>query len=296
MTKDNATDSLIDINKEPWIAEAKSSIKPKAKELKEEVKRRATCKNITPVPRPNGWSVPELMVWLTSNPIQSPIDVQFLVSEVDRVQIMMTAAQQEQQNEDVALQQGTDWRGNIPYLRLIHCLAKDSIKPAYLRQHASWSRQMLDARNSEARPPTAYELIADCWNSESFNPSTVCSDCHPDYSSSIRLSYSTIQNMQKATARKVEDKLTHLRASLTRIISKWERSGQGDGGHLDSDDEDSASRQREILNEDSTEFGVLSDRPQLALDSQSAFLGGKPSYLGVCRQARIAFHHVTKNE
>lgn len=269
---------LIDINQEPWKSEAKSQIKPKAKDLKEEVKRRAALKDLHPMPRPNAWSVPELMEWLNNHPIQTLPDIRFLIRESERIKEMIHAAQKEEENEAAALQ-GADWRGNIPYLRLIHCLAEDNIKPAYLRRHNQVTRPQLDARNSESRPPTVYEMIAECWNSPAFNPSTAVSDCHFDYSSPIDLGYPVVQVFQPATARKVEDKLTQLRASLTRIIAKWEKSGQGDGGHFDSDDDEEESASRNTIDESNPQFGVLQDRPQFALDTRSAFLQGKPSYL-----------------
>ncbi|KAG9306947.1 hypothetical protein G9A89_000552, partial [Geosiphon pyriformis] len=65
--------NLINLNEFPWRTEAKSAIKPKAKDLKDEEIRRA-CKDIQPVPRPNDWSVAELMEWLANNPVQSPAD------------------------------------------------------------------------------------------------------------------------------------------------------------------------------------------------------------------------------
>lgn len=267
---------LIDVDEEPWKTEAKSSIKPKAKDLKEEVKRRAAIINLHPQPRPNAWSVPELMEWLMVNLVQGQQDVRFLLMESERIRNMMLAAQIERQVEVVALQ-GADWRGNVPYLRLVHCLLEDDIKPAYLRRHEPWSREMLDSRNSESRPPTVYEIIADRWNSIAFNPSTEVSQCHFDFSSQIGLDHVTVITLQPATARKVEDKLTQIRATLTRIIAKWEKSGQGDGGRLDSDDEEETTA--EVIDENNNRFGVLSDRPQFALDTRSAFLQGKPSYL-----------------
>lgn len=190
---------------------------------------------------------------------------------------MILAAHEEEQVEVVALQ-GADWRGNIPYLRLVHCLIEDDIKPLYLWRHNPWSRNRLDSRNSESRLPTAYKTIADRWNSADYNPLTEVSECHFDYSSTIKLDYTTVNTLQPATARKVEDKLTQICATLTRIIVKWEKSGQGDGGTLDSDDEDKENSP-EIIDEDNVRFGALSDRPQFALDTRSAFLQGKPSYL-----------------
>lgn len=267
---------LIDTNSTPWTTETKASVKPKAKILKDEVRRRALlCDNILPKPRPNAWGVTELMEWLNANPISQLEDVKFLTDEVGRVKRIMFESREQQAREDVVLQTG-DWRGNLPFLRLIHCLGEDDIKYSYLHRHDPWSRPMLDARNSESRPPTVYETIADRWNSPTFNPSTTISLCHFDFSSSICLDHSTVAALMPATARRVEDKLTQLRASVTRLIRKWEKSGQGDGGHH-TDDESSITN--DVENEDSLQFGTLQGRPQYALDSRAAFLQGKPSYL-----------------
>lgn len=271
---------LISLDEAPWNAEAKSTIKPKAKDLKLEVIRRSILQNVSPKPRPNAWSVRELNDWLMQHSVQPAPDVAFLMQEAERVTTMMVAAQREQHAENALLAQGADWRGNIPYLRLIHCLEVDVIKSAYLRRHDPWTRQQLDARQSESRPPTVFEQIADCFNDEEFNPCTSISDVHFDYSSSIQLDFESVRCFQPATAKKVEDKLAQLRASLTRIISKWEKSGQGDCGHHGSDveDEDDGGH-RDTVTEGSPRFGSLQDRPQFALDTRSSFLQGKPSYL-----------------
>ena len=269
--------SLINIDSNPWKLEMKTTIKPKAKDLKEEVMRRSSIFNhIRIKPRPNGWGISELMEWLMTNPIINTADVQFLSREVQRVTKIMQDARIERQREDSLLQVG-EWKGKVPYLRLIHCLAEDDIKQSYVHRHDPWSRQMLDSRNSECRQRTVFEMIADRWNSPTFNPSSAISTCHTDYVSPIPLDYYRVASLMPATARKVEDKLKQLRASITRLIRQWEKSGQGDGGRFDTDDESSVPH--EILNENSCHFGSLQDRPQYALDNRAAFLHGKPSYL-----------------
>ncbi len=80
----------------------------------------------------------------------------------------MPAARKEQQNQEFILW-AEDWRGSIYYLCLIHCLANDDIKQAYLRGNNTWTRQMLDPRNSESRHAINYEMIADCWKSPTFS-------------------------------------------------------------------------------------------------------------------------------
>jgi hypothetical protein len=44
-----------------------------------------------------------------------------------------------------------NWRGYVPYLRLIMCLTQDNIKCLFLTRANVRSRQQLDARNSDNR-------------------------------------------------------------------------------------------------------------------------------------------------
>ena len=75
--------SLIHIDSNPRKLEMKTTIKPKAKDLKEEVLRRSSIFNHIHIkPRPNGWGILELMEWLTTNPISDTADIQFLSDEV----------------------------------------------------------------------------------------------------------------------------------------------------------------------------------------------------------------------
>lgn len=60
--------------------------------------------------------------------------------------------------------------------------------------------------------------------------------------------------------------------NLKRIIDKWERSGQGDGGFEPEDDDDEGETYQ-------PEFGSFHDRRHGALASRGAFLNGRPSYL-----------------
>jgi hypothetical protein len=60
--------------------------------------------------------------------------------------------------------------------------------------------------------------------------------------------------------------MTNMHAMLTRMIDRWEQSGNGDGGMLDT--------------EENPEFGSLDNRTLEALHNRATFLpGGKNSYL-----------------
>jgi hypothetical protein len=70
----------------------------------------------------------------------------------------------------------------------------------------------------------------------------------------------------KATPVKVQLILTNMCANLTRMINQWERSGNGDGGMWDT--------------EENPDFGLLDNQTPAALHNQATFLpGSKNSYL-----------------
>lgn len=278
---------LMDIDAFPWSeVKPKSFIKPKVQELHREVHRRAVVFEVHPLPRPKGWNAEKTIEWLKNNPISDERDCQFLVSEVRSVRNTIEMALKEAAEDEQKLKQFGAWRDKVPYLRMIHCIIEDDVKMAYLKRNDPISRSELDARNSvEKRPPTAYELIADKWNSASFNPVTFTTDCHIDYMSPINCSFEEVKDLSPATPQKVQDKLTEMRTNLIRIIDNWERSGQGDGGYDDNAIEDGAEEGGMVAIQQSEHtqspygYGELKNRPSRALDTRSSFLLNRPSYL-----------------
>mmetsp|Transcript_12892 Transcript_12892/g.24210 ORF Transcript_12892/g.24210 Transcript_12892/m.24210 type:complete len:518 (+) Transcript_12892:68-1621(+) len=277
-------DPIMDISREPWNSiRPKSDIKPKGKDLVNEVLRHADAFQLTPAPRPNGWNTQKLMHWLNRNPVTQSRDIKFLCDEVSRVHEILVLAKKEEEEEESKMQQMLSWRDKVPYLRMIHCILEDDVKVAYLKRNDPVSRTQLDARNLvEKRPLNVYELIADKWNSPFFNSKTEVSECHLHYMVSIDCSYSQVKDLAPATPQKVRDKLTEMRTSLIRIIDNWEHSGQGDGGNdYNFDDEDGVEIRDgyEVNNEQEKQFGELKDHSRRALDSRSSFLQKRPSYL-----------------
>ncbi|KAI2512413.1 hypothetical protein MHU86_2075 [Fragilaria crotonensis] len=125
----------------------------------------------------------------------------------------MRAQQQQQETCELVAANtsniGGRWRGSVPYLRVMMCLTQDQVKALFLTSADVQTRQELDARHSERRPKTVFEVISDLWNSPEFNPIAPASDCHVDY---------------------IQDIFASMRSDLLRIISRWEQSGQGEGG------------------------------------------------------------------
>jgi hypothetical protein len=64
----------------------------------------------------------------------------------------------------------------------------DAIRHAYLHRGDAMSRTQLDARNSEVRESTVYEMISDKWNDEAFNPTVPVSSVHEDFKREIVVS------------------------------------------------------------------------------------------------------------
>ncbi len=100
----------------------------------------------------------------------------------------------------------------------------------------------------DCRPPTVFEVIAELWNSSAFNPIAPASECHFDFQFATDCSYALVAGLAPATPQRIEDCFTSMRSDLLRIITRWEQSGQGEGGRDQEDEEDAAVG--EVLNAD----------------------------------------------
>jgi len=56
------------------------------------------------------------------------------------------------------------WVKNEPWLRLLHCILDDEIRPSYLQRDRVASRPTLDAFSSPDRAQSVYKRIALKWN------------------------------------------------------------------------------------------------------------------------------------
>jgi hypothetical protein len=179
------------------------------------------------------------------------------------------------------------WIGPEPILRLIHTLIDhNDIKRAYLKRFDLPSDRMaLENRNTpQAKASTVWAMMSDMWNDPFFVPSTILmGHLHSDFSLPIVIDHVIVSDMAVATPEKVKDKWAGLIHKCKRIVEKWERSGQGDGGYDDLDDEDNDEEDRDDGDEDGGKgervFGSLKNRSQRALDSRSSFFVNKEPYL-----------------
>jgi hypothetical protein len=159
--------SLFSFDDEPWSLPPKTVMRPQSKDYVTEIVRRATLFAISPLPCPvNCWPRTRQIKWLESHPIKDQADIAFLTAETLRLKQMLLRRAREQQMlpSDLAggggstdasgssnTRGGLNWRGIVPYLRLIMCFTQDNIKAAFLRRADAPSCAELDARNSERR-------------------------------------------------------------------------------------------------------------------------------------------------
>lgn len=143
---------LFSLKEEPWSLLPKNShVRPKNTEYIVEVTRRTELFNIVPAPRPSNWTRIQIMEWLEHNPIRETADIEFLTNEVMRLRELLVRAQRQQGIDGGGGRGGRNWRGIVPYLRVIMCLTQDNVKRLFLARADTRSRQELDARNSDIR-------------------------------------------------------------------------------------------------------------------------------------------------
>jgi hypothetical protein len=146
---------LFSFENEPWSQLPKTSlVRPKNTDYGKEVSRRAMLYSICPVPRPSNWKRAQIMEWLEENPVVDAKCIEFLTNEVFRLRVVLETAQQQQiaaASSEAGGGRGQNWRGSVPYLRIIMCLTQDRVKALFLTRAIMRTRQELDARNSDTR-------------------------------------------------------------------------------------------------------------------------------------------------
>jgi hypothetical protein len=96
------------------------------------------------------------MEWLQANTVRDPCDIAFLATEVMRLRdVLERALLMQQANVELSTPGGAgggrNWRGAVPYLRVIMCLTQDHVKCLFLTRANTRTRQEIDEQNSETR-------------------------------------------------------------------------------------------------------------------------------------------------
>ena len=102
-----------------------------------------------------------------------------------------------------------------------------------------------------------------------------------------RFSFACVAHLRPATPQKMLNPFTTMRTELLHIIGNWERSGQGEGGVTETDEQGDDDDNEDDINMDDNHqhvsgsriAGSLSNCPARAFHLRQSFLLGKPSYL-----------------
>jgi hypothetical protein len=259
----------------PWCNLYKEHLTLERKDFMTEIDRRwdngliqgaRELRNLqNPRPRPKQWSLARLQVYLDKNPIDLPDEVAYIISTVttetenaNRVLHLRGVATEEEEEGDKEGQpagtgssskktaakktSGFNWTGQLPWLRLVHCLVDDEeIKKAYTRRFdIPSSRIYLDNRKSvDKRPRTVWELLADKWNNEDFTCSTIrmLGPARDDFRYPIVIDHAVVKKYTEATPKMCKDKMAVLCKEVRTAHQNWSKSGEGEGAHGGEDND-----------------------------------------------------------
>lgn len=227
-------------------ARNKRSFQPTRVDLLAEVSRRFAKENGGKQRKCSSWSKQKARDWLLVHPITDEADLDFLKAEEKMLRdtLLASAAERATQLELHDSNTADAWVGKEPWLRMYHAILEDEVLTSYKRVHEWADRESTDARNSFHRPKTFEELCANKYNDPSFEPvSNVYLDLHDDFMSPIVLRQ---EDAPFVSPDKIKDKLSSARCKALRVISDWEKSGNGSGQRA----------------EDNNEFGHIADDQQ----------------------------------
>jgi hypothetical protein len=205
--------------------------------------------------------------WLEQNVIVNAADIAFVKDTVASRKEVAEAAQRENDEDNARLGAG-NWNSDA-CMRLIHALVDhDEIKAKFLnRLNLPAGRSSVENRE-QLRGTDVWHLMADKWNDKNFITETVSMPAlHSEFTFSDIILHSDVENLTPATAEKVEGKWGDMILEMNRCIANWQKSGQGECGIDDAD------------NEHDHEFGRLEYRTQHALASRQSFFRDRQLYL-----------------
>ena len=269
---DEAGEPLFDENAEPWCKVNPREWQSSRDDLGKEISRRWEdyVGKVEGKPRPKQWKKPAMLEWLINNPIATLGDGDGTTRDADCIFLRYqmgefkklrfeSIAEKVQQQELLA----GNWVGPDPIIRLFHCVVDHShILQKFLTRLQSMSRLSLENRNSElSRDVSVWEDVSNMWNDPDYTATT---ELFNNNFEQREIPHSKVATLAKATPQKCEGKFNAVVLNLKRIITMWERSGQGEGGFLHEEEE----AQMGLL-----DFGSLAGRSENALSNRANIVG-----------------------
>lgn len=210
----------------------KTDYQPTKTHLVNEMKRRKCLKQITTKTSAKDKST--LMKWLLENPVEDDSDVTFISQKVAEFEKTLRSVRAV---EDMSLAKGvqSQWKGNEPYLRLIHCILDTSeTRIKFQNSYAALTRESIDARNTtEIAPVNFWIEISERFKDQQFKPkSLLYGYLHEDFDKELDLSCVDIE----IDAQKAKSKFIHLQSCVNKVKARWDLSGNGDGNTIDGEE------------------------------------------------------------
>jgi hypothetical protein len=204
------------------------AVVPKVPALKTEMKRRALAVGLTKF-RKNSVSRPQALEWLKMNPVRGEANIRFLLQAEGKLYATLKGADEEKQAEAQEKLSQAAWTGCKPYLRLYICATEDAALEALRDAALAMEKDELDARNSEERPDSYEQIVADLFNDPDCDCRTdALPSLHAMFALPIDLPFKDMPG-GKIDAETVKSRLADARAKLLQVITNWEASGNGAG-------------------------------------------------------------------
>ena len=256
----------------PSLLELKNEVKQRSKTLLATKKGKQLSKKDNP--SPGQWTMLKCQNWLESYAITDPSDVNFLRSEMQARQIIVTKAVEQKQSEEQKLLQyddGNNWYGKDPILHLIHTLDETEIRHAYMDRHNLSNESIVldNVKSVEKREMTVWQKMVNVLNDETFALLTMSLSPQQTthFVDSKVISFDS--DLSATTPEKCAHKFAAMTVELQRMSSRWTLSGKGDedlDGYNAGEDEEDV-------------FGSLTCCSQGALNSRASFLGTSEPYI-----------------
>lgn len=192
----------------------KNQMLPARKHLVDEALRRATKHRIKPIKKSAG--KPELLSWLKLHAVIDVTDRAFIRRECKKIYTLLKDQAEEQDNAEKERQATKNWTVGEPWQRLYHAAAKDEARALDTMEGKGKKKDQLDARNSDAHPPTYYAKVAEFYNSPEVFATYAWPDLHEDFA---EIKLLDIEDMPggRITAEEVKARLSDTHAKLIMV-------------------------------------------------------------------------------
>jgi hypothetical protein len=220
-------DPMFSLDVPPFSEGRKLGLKPTLELYKKEVRRRDPKAKVSR-------NIPELAIVLRDElPLTDPADIEFVKEKVEYHKEKLSRLADEKAVKAKATGTRTTFR-SLERMRFVECMVLDRVKPLYLRAHEVMDRQELDGRNSDQAPADFYDAVTEEFNNESFIPMSRClPHLHDRLSEATELPLEEGVLMTREYAQKL---LQKMKGPLAKLVTNYERSGNGDGMRGDVDD------------------------------------------------------------